>query len=70
MTKTQQSTQKRKQLSESFNGSLSNHKNLVDVDSVHQAMAMRKYTDEYQDFVQMLQNKLSDNVSVNDEEVQ
>ena len=26
-------------------------------------MARRKYTDEYQDFVQMLQNKLSDNVS-------
>ena len=31
-------------------------------------MARRKYTDEYQDFVQMLQNKLSDNVSVNDDE--
>ena len=57
MTKTQQSSKKEREkpLSGSFNdGKLSNHKNLVDVDSIHQAMARRKYTDEYQDFVQML----------------
>ena len=29
-------------------------------ESIHQAIAIKKYTEEYQDFVQMLKHKLSD----------